>query len=359
MRLPTLLATTGLLVVASLGRTQVPPTPPKSVPLPPDPTPVVLVPTPRYLPTSPTSQPVLQLAALNFWQTLDAPTGPHPAPSQVPPAARPTTVRVILDPDDDEPVIYPHANPVAGRQSLPIQPVPPVPPLPLPQPRYAELSAPPKPPEPTVDQLIEMLEMLKGQKSLVEKHEQSVKDALAKKLAEQNERLKKLKVDPDERSLPRAPRVSKADAPSDKVLAAVGASEVVGPVVALSKGVRELKLDCGRCKRAKVGPSVGVCTSQQQAEAELGEVEGKAAWKQIDPKAEVLVVVGYNDTGVMPEYDLFEVHAVKTDEGPLYRFKHVVGDRSGDQKFTHLIGVEWPSRCKVYAVPKGSAVALD
>lgn len=358
MRLPTLLATVGLLVVASFGRTQVPPTPPKPVPLPPNPTPVVVVPTPRYLPASPTSPlPVLQLAAFDSWQTLDTPTGPHPAPSQLPPAVRPTTVRVILDPDDDEPVIYPHASPLVGQQSRPIQPVPPVPPLLLPQPRHAEL-APQKPPEPTVDQLIEMLEMLKGQKSLVEKHEQSVKDALAKKLAEQNERLKKLKVDPDERSLPRAPRVSKVDAPSDKVLAAVGASEAAAPVAALPKGVRELKLDCGRCKRAKVGPSVGVCTSQQQAEAELGEVEGKAVWKQIDPKTEVLVVVGYNDTGVVPEYDLFEVQTVKTDEGPLYRFKHVVGD-SKKQPFPNFLTVEWPSRCKVYAAPKGSAVALD
>src|SRR5262245_44353825 len=53
---------------------------------------------------------------------------------------------------------------------------------------------PSRSPEPTVEQLIEALERLKVQKAELDKQEQLVKDALAKKLAVQGERLKKLGV---------------------------------------------------------------------------------------------------------------------------------------------------------------------
>lgn len=278
------------------------------------------------LPTLLAAAGLLTVAALGHSQPPPAPT-----PVGLPPAPGPATIPLQLDPN---------------ATTLPAVPSP------------APVATPPKPPEQTVDQLIAELERLKTQKAQIEKQEQAVKDSLTKKLGEQNERLKKLGVGVKEEPVPLVPRTAKLKTSSDEEPAPVGGKEDANPTT-LPTGVRELQLDSTQCKRTKVGPSVSVCTSEQQAEAELGEEEGKAVWEQVDPKTESLVVVGYNDTGVMPKYDQFEVREVKAAAGSTYRFKYGTGDRDGKQRFAHLIGVEWPSRCKVYAVPKGAAVALD
>ena len=154
MRLPSLLTAAGLFAVVALGHSQTPPPPPIPAPSPAGP-PVQGVlfgqPAPFTPPAVPSPSPIV------------------PTPSPVPPPTPPPSTPQI------ETLRY-------------IEPLP----------------------EQTVDQLIAELERLKTQKAEIEKQEQAVKDTLAKKLADQHERLKKLGVEKKEEPKP----VTKADKPS-------------------------------------------------------------------------------------------------------------------------------------------------
>jgi hypothetical protein len=127
------------------------------------------------------------------------PVGPPPPGGNMllPPAATPTpesaSPRSGVPPVPGE-VRLPTEPPVSGR----------IPPLP----------APATPPEQTVEQLLDALERLKAQKATLDKQEQAVKDALAKKLATQGERLKKLGVG-EKKTEPVSPALPKAGSVED------------------------------------------------------------------------------------------------------------------------------------------------
>jgi hypothetical protein len=121
-------------------------------------------------------------------------------------------------------------------------------------------------------------------------------------------------------------------------------------------GVRELTFDISKSERKKMGPSVAVCTTREQLELELGQEVGKAIWGKIDPKKEGVVVLGIWDTWSLPKYDGFLIRKVKAEGLTTLRFKY---DFCCDDTFLFFLGVEWPTRCKAYAIPRGAAVALD
>ena len=124
----------------------------------------------------------------------------------------------------------------------------------------------------------------------------------------------------------------------------------------LPDGVRELTFDIQKCARTKKGASVTICTTREQVEQELGQDVAKAVWAKIDPKKEVAVVLGIWDVLQDPGSDRFAIREVKAEGSTTLRFKY---EPRNSQLFNFLIGFEWPTRCKVYAVPRGAAVGLD
>jgi hypothetical protein len=130
---------------------------------------------------------LLVLAAVGAAQVPPSPGGP-PVPA-LPPG---------------EKTFGPSADPVAPPHSLPLDPAA----TRIPSPNVPPAAAPPRPAEPTVEQMIEALERLKAQKADLDRQEQAIKEALAKKLAAQGERLRKLGVGEKADEPKRAPRTS-------------------------------------------------------------------------------------------------------------------------------------------------------
>ena len=56
-------------------------------------------------------------------------------------------------------------------------------------------------------------------------------------------------------------------------------------------------------------------------------------------------------------YDGFIIRKVKAEGTTTLRFKYSF--ENDHHPCTFYLGFEWPTRCKVYAIPRGAAVALD
>jgi hypothetical protein len=108
--------------------------------------------------------------------------------------------------------------------------------------------------------------------------------------------------------------------------------------------------------RKTAGSSLELCTTPEQVEQKLGKTVATELWKQIDPKTEAVVIVGYGETGQDPGKETFDVRTV--DAGvPTVLFKYRVIPTGPVVNQVGFFGDD--RRFKVFAVPTGAAVGWD
>ncbi len=126
------------------------------------------------------------------------------------------------------------------------------------------------------------------------------------------------------------------------------------PTPKFTAKVRELAHDPKQGGRATTGKSLEVCTTREQLEQKLGKATAAELWKQIDPKAESVVIVGYGDTGFDPTKETFDVRGADAGGVPVALFKYRYTGTDVVQ-----VGFFGEGRFKVFAVPTGTAAGWD
>jgi len=119
--------------------------------------------------------------------------------------------------------------------------------------------------------------------------------------------------------------------------------------------VRELTHDPKQGGRATAGKSFEVCTTREQLEQKLGKAKAAELWKQIDPKSESVVIVGYGDTGFDPAKETFDVRLADAGGVPVALFKY----RHTGTGVVQAGAAGSEGRFKVFAVPAETAAGWD
>jgi len=120
--------------------------------------------------------------------------------------------------------------------------------------------------------------------------------------------------------------------------------------------VCELDVRPAEGDRRVASRSLEHCTTLDQLEQKLGKAAAAEVWKQIDPKSESVVVVGYGEPLCEPAQVTIEIRVADAGGVPAVLFKPRC---TPNGLFKHQVGRYGGNRYKVYAVPAGSAVGWD
>jgi TolB protein len=104
------------------------------------------------------------------------------------------------------------------------------------------------------------------------------------------------------------------------------------------------------------GKSLEVCATLEQAEQKLGKAGAAELWKQIDPQAESLVIVGYGEPLCDPAQVTVEHRVADAGGVPAVLFR---SRGSPNGLFIREAGRFSGHRFKVFAVPAGAATGWD